>query len=114
MTLKALTYIALLCAITLEVIGTAFLQKSQQFTRVVPTGVMTLCYLGSFYCLSVALRGIPLGIAYAMWAGLGIVLVTAVGYFIFRQSLDVPALIGIGCIVAGVVIINVFSDAAHH
>lgn len=109
-----ISYIALATAIVLEVIGTAFLQKSQQFTRLVPTLIMAATYLGAFFLLSVALKAIPLGIAYAIWAGLGIVLVTLIGLVIFGQRLDLPALIGIGFIVAGVVIINLFSRAIGH
>nr|WP_285907113.1 SMR family transporter [Pseudodesulfovibrio sp. SB368] len=108
------TYVSLLTAIVLEVAGTSFLQKSQQFTKLWPTLVMGLCYAGAFYCLSITLKAMPVGIAYAIWAGLGIVLITAVGYFFFGQSLDAPALLGIGLIVAGVVIVNAFSSAIPH
>lgn len=114
MSVTALSYIALIVAIVMEVIGTAFLQASNQFTRLWPTLGMAVSYIGAFYLLTVALRVMPLGVAYAMWAGLGIVLVTAVGYVVFKQSLDLPALIGIGCIVLGVVIINGFSSVATH
>lgn len=109
-----LTYAALGTAIVLEVIGTTFLQKSQQFTKLGPTLVMAACYLAAFYFLSLALRTIPVGIAYAIWSGLGIVLISAVGYFLFKQALDTPALLGIGLIIAGVVIINLFSKTAAH
>lgn len=109
-----MTYAALVTAIVFEVIGTTFLQRSEQFTRLVPTLLMALCYLVAFYFLSQALRFLPVGIAYAIWSGLGIVLISAVGYVRFGQVLDLPALFGIGCIITGVVVINLFSGAVSH
>jgi len=109
-----ITYAALAVAIVLEVVGTTFLQKSEQFTRLAPTLFMAICYLGAFYFLSVALRTIPVGLAYAIWSGLGIVLISAIGYIIFRQSLDLAAVIGLGFIITGVVIVNVFSRSISH
>lgn len=107
-------YLPLICAIILEVLGTSMLQKSAQFTRPIPTLMMATSYAGSFYCLSLALKAIPLGIAYAVWAGAGIVLIALIGVVVFRQTLDAPAMIGIGLIVAGVVIVNVFSKSISH
>jgi small multidrug resistance pump len=107
-------YGALITAIVLEVIGTTFLQKSEQFTKLVPTLVMAGCYLGAFYFLSLSLKAIPVGLAYAIWSGLGIVLIATVGYFVFHQSLDLAAMVGVSLIVAGVVIINVFSKSIAH
>ncbi|PTD97706.1 DMT family transporter [Pseudothauera lacus] len=101
-------------AIVLEVIGTSFLHKSEQFTRLAPTLAMAVCYLGSFYFLSLALRTIPVGIAYAIWSGLGIVLISTIGWLIFRQTLDLAALIGLGFIITGVIVINVFSKSIGH
>lgn len=109
-----LVYSSLAAAIVLEVIGTTFLQKSEQFSKLVPTAAMVLFYVASFYLLSQALKGLPLGIAYAMWSGLGIVLTAAVGLLVFKQSLDMPALIGMGLIIAGVVVMNVFSNSVSH
>lgn len=109
-----IAYIALAFAITLEVVGSSFLQRSAQFTRPVPTAVMALCYVASFYALSQSLKILPLGIAYAIWAGVGIVLTALIGVFVFRQALDLAALIGIGLIVAGVVVMNVFSRTVGH
>ena len=109
-----LTYGSLAVAIVLEVIGTTFLQQSQQFTRAVPTISMAVCYLAAFYLLSIALRTLPVGIAYGIWSGLGIVLVSAVGVVVFRQTLDLAAIIGLGLIVAGVVVVNVFSNSVSH
>lgn len=108
------SYLALAIAIVLEVIGTTALQASQQFTRPVPVIVMGITYLGAFYFLSLALRTVPVGIAYAVWSGLGIVLITIIGLFAFEQKLDLPAMIGLGLIVAGVVVINVFSESTVH
>lgn len=109
-----LTYAALGIAIALEIVGTTFLQKSEQFTRLASTLAMAACYLGSLYFLSLALRTIPVGLAYAIWSGLGIVLISAVGYVVFRQPLDTAALIGLGLIVAGVIVVNVFSNSISH
>jgi small multidrug resistance pump len=108
------SYIALAVAIVLEVIGTTALQQSQQFTRPLPTAVMAACYLAAFYFLSVALKTFPVGVAYALWSGLGIVLISAVGYFAFRQALDLPAILGLALIIAGVIVVNVFSGSVPH
>lgn len=108
------TYAALGVAITLEVVGTTFLQKSDQFTRIVPTVIMGLCYLGAFYFLSLTLRTLPVGLAYAIWSGLGIVLISVIGVVVFRQVPDLPALVGLGFIITGVVIVNGFSRMAAH
>ena len=107
-------YLALVLAIGLEVVGTSFLQRSAQFTRLWPTVGMALCYLASFYLLSLALRVLPLGVAYAIWSALGIVLVALIGLFVFHQRLDLPAVIGLGLIVAGVIVVNLFSQTAGH
>ncbi|MCK8778509.1 SMR family transporter [Rhizobium sp. NTR19] len=108
------TYVSLGTAIALEVIGTTFLQQSQQFTRLVPTMLMALCYGAAFYLLSIALRVMPMGIVYAIWSGLGIVLISGVGLVVFRQKLDLAAMIGLGLIIAGVVVVNVFSKTVGH
>lgn len=109
-----ITYGSLAAAILLEVIGTTFLQQSQQFTRLVPTVIMALCYATAFYLLSIALRTLPVGIAYAIWSGLGIVLISAVGLILFKQTLDTPAVVGLGLIISGVVVVNVFSGSVQH
>ncbi len=108
------TYVALGLAIVTEVAGTTFLQLSEQLTRLIPTLVMGVCYLASLYFLSLALKSIPIGIAYAIWSGLGIVLISLIGYVKFRQALDMPAMVGVGLIVAGVVIANAFSKSIVH
>ncbi|GAB6976069.1 SMR family transporter [Prevotella falsenii] len=90
------------------------LNKSEQFTRLLPTLLSLAGYGLSFYALSFALREIPVGIAYAIWAGLGIVLITLVGVFFFKQTPDIPAIVGLLLIVAGVVVINLFSKMSVH
>ncbi|WP_425450245.1 DMT family transporter [Virgifigura deserti] len=109
-----LTYLYLVVAISFEVAGTSALQASQQFTRPVPTLLMVLCYAGTFYFLSLTLRVLPVGIAYAIWAGLGIVLISAIAFIFYRQKLDLAAIIGLAFIIAGVVIVNVFSKSLNH
>ncbi|AZB65539.1 QacE family quaternary ammonium compound efflux SMR transporter [Cereibacter sphaeroides] len=107
------SYLALGGAIVCEVAGSSFLHKSAQFTRLGPTAIMAMFYIASFYLLSVALKTLPLGIAYAVWGGLGTVLVALVSVVIFRQTLDAMAILGIAMIVGGVVIMNGFSHASH-
>lgn len=114
MTSPLVIYGSLGVAIVLETIATSLLKVSEEFTRPVPTVLMVLGYMGAFYCLSITLRGMPVGIAYAIWSALGIVLVSAIGIVFFRQHLDTPAYIGLGLIIAGVVIINVFSETVRH
>jgi len=100
--------------IVAEVIATSVLKASEGFTRLVPSLVVLAGYATAFYFLSLTLRTIPLGIAYAIWSAVGIALVSVIGSLIYRQSLDAPALIGIGLIVAGVVVINGFSKSVAH
>lgn len=107
-------YLFLAAAIVLEVIGTSFLKKTDQFTRPIPTFIFIISLVSSFYLLSFALRGIPIGIAYAIWSAFGIVLISLVGYFVYKQSLDFAAILGISFIVVGVVIINLFSKSSVH
>ncbi|OEC98440.1 MULTISPECIES: SMR family transporter [unclassified Rhizobium] len=111
---NASVYAMLLIAIVLEVIGTTALQMSQQFTRLGPTVVLVVCYAAAFYCLSVTLRVIPVGIAYAIWSALGIVLISMVGVVLFRQKLDLAAIIGLALIIAGVLVVNLFSKSVSH
>lgn len=109
-----MNYLLLGCAIVAEVIGTSFMKQSDGFSRLVPSLVTAAAYLIAFYCLSLTLRTIPTGIAYAIWSGLGVVLIAAVAWLVQGQKLDAPAMIGMGLIVAGVVVMNVFSRAAAH
>ncbi|MFW5489543.1 MAG: DMT family transporter [Desulfovibrio sp.] len=110
----ALSYLYLAFAIVSEVIGTTFLQKSEQFSRLVPTLLVGVFYAASFFLLSLALKNISLGVAYAIWGGVGIVLTAIIGVVVFRQTLDAGALVGIGLIVAGVIVANVFSNTLSH
>jgi small multidrug resistance pump len=109
-----MTYAFLFTAIVLEVIGTSALKASEQFTRLLPILVMVTCYGASFFFLSLVLKTLPVGIAYAIWSGLGIVLISMVGVIWFKQTLDLPALVGLGLIVAGVVVVNLFSKSVGH
>ncbi|TAU54313.1 QacE family quaternary ammonium compound efflux SMR transporter [Rhizobium leguminosarum] len=111
---KAAIYGLLFAAIVLEVIGTTALQLSQQFTRIGPTVLVVACYAAAFYCLSLTLKSIPVGIAYAIWSALGIVLISSVGLVFFKQRLDLPAIVGLGLIITGVVVINLFSKSVSH
>lgn len=103
-----------MAAILCEVIGTSFLKQTQQFTKPVPTIIFIVFLTLSFYLLSHALKGIPIGIAYAIWSAAGIVIISLIGYFVYKESLDLPAILGIAFIVVGVIIINVFSNSATH
>lgn len=101
-------------AVIAEVVGTSFLKSAAGFTRPWPSLAVVLCYAIAFYCLSLTLRTLPVGIAYAVWAGTGIVLIALIGRVLFAQQLDTAALLGIGLILAGVVVINVFSGSVQH
>jgi small multidrug resistance pump len=98
-------------AIGLEIIATSALKASDGFTKSWPTAILIVGYIGAFYCLSLALRGIPMGIAYGIWSGVGIVVISLIGYFLYRQSLDLPALLGIALILAGTLVIKLFSKS---
>nr|WP_321457122.1 multidrug efflux SMR transporter [uncultured Cohaesibacter sp.] len=113
MKVHIVSYIALLAAILCEVIGSSFLFKTLQFTKLAPTVAMALCYIASFYLLSIALRTIPLGIAYAIWGGMGTVLIALVSVVFFRQTLDLMGVFGITMIVGGVIVMNAFSNISH-
>ncbi|WP_366555775.1 DMT family transporter [Aquibaculum sediminis] len=109
-----MVYVYLAFAILFETIGTTFLQASQQFSRLVPTIFVILFYAASFYLLSLVLKVMPVGVAYAVWSGLGIVFITAIGWLVFRQTLDLPAVIGIALIITGVLVVNLFSKTVGH
>ena len=110
----SLTWAALLGAIVCEVVGTSFLQKSEQFSKLAPTLVMAVFYAGSFFFLAQALKLVPLGVAYAIWGGLGIVLTAIVSVVVFKQTLDTAAMVGIAMIVGGVIVVNGFSHSGGH
>lgn len=107
-------YLYLALAIVFEVTGSGFMNKSEGFSKPLPTLVFVVCFVICFFFLSQALKEIPLGIAYAIWAGVGLVLTSLVSVFVFKQTLDLPAIIGIAFIVMGVVIMNVFSRSTAH
>ena len=107
-------YIYLAIAIVSEVVATSALRAAEGFTRLAPSVLVVAGYALAFLFLSQTLKTIPVGIAYAIWAGVGIVLVSLVAYFLYGQALDAPALIGMGLIVAGVLVINLFSKSSAH
>ena len=108
------TYFYLLTAVVFETIGTSALKASEQFTRPLPLLVTFACYAATFYFLSLTLRAMPVGVAYAIWSGLGIVLIALIGLVWFGQKLDFAALVGLGLILAGVAVINLFSGTVTH
>jgi small multidrug resistance pump len=107
-------YAILLTAIAFEVAGTSALLASAQLTRPGPTALVVACYAVALALMSVTFRFIPMGIVYAIWSGVGMVMIVAVGWFAFGQRLDNPALFGIGLIVAGVTVLNLFSGSLGH
>jgi small multidrug resistance pump len=107
-------YALLAIAIVAEVIATSAMRASDGFLRWLPSMVVVLGYGIAFYCLSLTLRNIPVGIVYAVWSGAGIVLITLVAVVLYRQVPDVPAIIGLGLIVAGVAVLNLFSKMQAH
>lgn len=107
-------YILLFIAILFEVIGTSALKASNQFTKLIPSLITLVTYFCAFYFLSLTLKSLPVGIAYAIWSGVGIVLISLAGYFLFQQKLDLPAILGMTLIVAGVLVINLFSKSIPH
>jgi small multidrug resistance pump len=107
-------YIILLFAVFSETIGTAALQASQQFTKFWPSVIVVIAYAVSFYLLAFALRTIPLGIAYALWSGLGIFFIGCIGFLVYGQKLDLPAVLGMGMILSGIIVIHLFSNTSTH
>lgn len=107
-------FICLLIAIVFETIATSALKSSEQFTKLIPSLITVVGYLTAFYFLSLTLKTMPVGIAYAIWSGVGIVLISLAGIFLFKQKPDLPAVIGMILIVAGVIVINMFSKTSSH
>ncbi|KAK0350835.1 hypothetical protein LTR94_027398 [Friedmanniomyces endolithicus] len=112
--MSPLTWASLTGAIVFEVVGTTLLQASEQFTRLWPTLGLAACYGAAFFLLSLALRQMPVGLAYAIWSGLGVVAISLIGLVVFGQKLDLPAVAGLALIVTGVLVINLFSKAVSH
>ncbi len=107
-------YVALVAAVICEVIATAALKETNGFTRLVPSLVTVAGYALAFYLLAIPLKTMPVGVVYAIWSGAGIILITMIGWVWFRQMLDLPAFAGIGMILAGVLVINIFSRSVGH
>ena len=107
-------WLALAIAIVAEVIGTTALKASNEFTRLLPSLIVVVGYGTAFYFMSISMRVLPVGIMYAIWSGMGIVLISVLGWLIYKQTLDTPAMIGLAFIIAGVIIINVFSKSVGH
>ncbi len=107
-------WLLLSVAIVAEVFGTSFLKASEGFSKFWPSVAVIVGYMVAFYFLALSLKFIPVGIAYAIWAGVGVVLIALIGWVVFDQSLDLPAMIGITLIIAGVITLNVFSGSVTH
>jgi small multidrug resistance pump len=109
-----MNWLYLAIAILSEVLATSALKASDGFTRLLPSIVVTIGYGSAFYFLSLTLRTIPIGVAYAVWSGVGVVLISLLGWVIYGQKLDFVAIFGIALIVLGVLILNLFSQSANH
>lgn len=109
-----MNYLYLVVAIMFEVVATTALKQTDGFTRLAPSIITVIGYAVAFFFLALTLRSMSVGIVYAIWSGAGIVFITAIGWLWFRQSLDMPALIGMALIVAGVLVINLFSKSVMH
>ena len=107
-------WLILFIAIVAEVIATSALKSSEGFTKPIASIVVVLGYMIAFYCLSLTLKTIPVGIAYAVWSGVGIVLITTVAWFVFDQKLDVWGIIGIALIMSGVLVLNLLYKTSSH
>lgn len=107
-------WLALTIAIFAEVIGTTALKASNEFTRLIPSILVVAGYGTAFYFMSISMRALPVGIMYAIWSGMGIVLVSIIGWLVYKQTLDFPSLIGMGLIISGVIVINLFSTSVGH
>lgn len=114
MRIESMQWLHLAVAIVSEVIGTSALKASEGFSRFWPSAIVVVDYASAFYFLSLTLKTIPVGIAYAIWSGVGVVLVAIIAWVVFGQTLDGPTLIGMLLIVAGVVVINAFSKSVSH
>lgn len=110
--MKNLIFLAV--AILSETLGTTTLKMSEQFTKPIPAIVTVIAYVIAFYFLSLSLKTIPVGVAYGIWGGVGIVLVTIIGSIVFKQIPDLAAIIGIALIIAGVLVVNLCSKMNVH
>lgn len=107
-------YLYLILAVIAEIIATSALKPAMGFTKIIPSIIVLLGYAVSFYLLSLVFQVLPVGITYAIWSGAGIVLITIVGAVVFKQIPDLPAILGMVLIVAGVVVIQLFSQSVSH
>lgn len=107
-------WLYLVLAIAFETVGTTALKTSEGFTRLWPSLLCLGCFFTALFLLSLVLKTLPVGITYAIWSGLGIVLISTIGWVAFGQRLDLPALVGISLIVSGIVIMQVFSNTTGH
>jgi small multidrug resistance pump len=107
-------YLALGIAIVVEVIATTALKSSESFTRLVPSLISITGYATSLYLLTLAMRAIPTGVTYAIWSGLGIVLISITSFFVHQQKIDLWGMVGMALIIAGVVVLNLFSNSTTH
>jgi small multidrug resistance pump len=108
------TYLLLLAAIVAEVIATSALKAAENFTRPLPALLVVVGYGTAFFLLSITLKTLPLGVAYAIWSGAGTALVAVVGWLVYKQQLDLPAVLGIALIIAGTLVLNLFSKISAH
>lgn len=111
---SASTYLFLAAAIVAEVIATTALARTENFTRLWPSVITVVGYAAAFWFLSYPIRVLPTGIVYAVWSGAGIILITLVAWLVYDQKLDLPALVGLALIIAGVLVINLFSKSVGH
>ena len=107
-------WLALAIAICGEVIATSALKASNEFTRLIPSIIVVAGYGTAFYFMAISMRVLPVGIMYAIWSGMGIVLVSVIGWVVYKQTLDLPSMPGMGLIIAGVIVINLFSKSVGH
>lgn len=107
-------YFALCIAVISEVIATSALKATNGFTNLIPSLIVVAGYAVAFYFLSLTLKDIPIGVAYALWSGLGVTLVTIAGFFLYQQKIDLAGFLGLALIIAGIVVLNLFSKTAVH
>lgn len=107
-------WLAIAIAIAAEVTATTVLKASNEFTRLWPSLIVVAGYGTAFYFMTISMRVLPVGIMYAIWSGSGMILISILGWLVYRQSLDAPAMIGMGLIITGVIVINVFSKTVGH
>ncbi|WP_028216749.1 DMT family transporter [Paraburkholderia oxyphila] len=112
--MRTSAWLFLIIAIVAEVVATSALRASEGFSRLVPSAVVVVGYGVAFYCLSLTLKNLPVGVVYAVWSGVGIVLITLVAMVLYKQVPDLPAVLGLGLIVAGVIVLNLFSKMQAH